>query len=226
MTRAIASVCGASLLAACLALTASPARAQEPSGTSAPDITPTAPAEPAAPRSGRHLGPSALIAWTMGLPVGSTQDFVDDFSARGLRFDGRWSIIPQLAIGLSTGWTYFDDKRRGTFVADNGAFTSTQIRTLEAIPILATAHGALQLHGRVRVFAGLGIGTYYLQRQLDAYLFAVQDDGWHFGLAPEAGVLVDMRKFELWVGARYHWLAESDGFDARFMTFDLGVHTQ
>jgi hypothetical protein len=170
--------------------------------------------------------------WDMNQPVGSSFDFVDDFSVRGFSAAFSYRVIPELAIGFLSGYTYTDDIVRATRTFDDAALTATELRTIMTVPLMATAtfhiptgrHDGPRGRGWADPFIGLGIGTYYTFRQADIGWSYAYEDGWHFGLMPTLGVQIDTPGPQVILSSRLNWAAKTENSPQElFMTFNVGL---
>ena len=165
------------------------------------------------------------------LPVNSDADgnFVEDFSFRGIGFEGRY--FPQrggkLSYGFSGSWNVLNEEVRGETVSLPGVdiTAETQQRSVNAFPLLANAHYYLGDRGGIRPYLGLSAGAYYIERRVDVSIVSVDDDSWHFGWAPEAGIVIPLGRPEVaaFGSVKYNWAFSSGGTgDQKYWTFDLG----
>ena len=63
----------------------------------------------------------------------------------------------------------------------------------------------------MRAFIGLNAGMYYILQRLDVGVYRLDNDNWHFGMAPEAGIIIpfDGDNTAFYVGARYNYAFDS-----------------
>ncbi|MGF1465479.1 MAG: hypothetical protein ACFCGT_05035 [Sandaracinaceae bacterium] len=174
-----------------------------------------------------HAGSIAgFFAWSMAMPTGDTFDFIPRYSFRGFTGGVRVFVTDMIALGAFSGWQGLDWKTRRTVVNEDDtiALTATQLRFSDLVPLLATGHVVFDAAGgRVSPFAGLGIGTYYTRDVVDIGFAVVNNDRWHFGLAPEAGVMIGIGTVNLLLAARFNWAVQSQGVTQTWFTFDVGV---
>jgi hypothetical protein len=165
------------------------------------------------------------IQWSMGLGVGSSADFVNDFSFRGFTLEGRYWLRKDLTVGLLWAWQVQQEKERGTYTTDNLAITSTQLRWTDTVPIVATGHYYLDVgNDRVLPFAGLGLGTAWTRRELDIAFTSLVKDGWHFAFMPEVGVTFPRGSGGFMVSTRFFYAVESNEAPAEaWFSFNVGV---
>lgn len=221
------------LLLACLL--GPQAWAQDPAGAGSPP-----PAQPLAipgpdtqastlpgrmPWSKRVVGEAAmLVRYSMGLGVGETNDYTNRYSFLGVTAQFTYFAAPGVSIGVLSGWQTFYDREHTTEVVGNAALTATQLRYLDAVPILATGQYYLGDSERVHPYVGAGIGAYYTKRETWLPSWTVVNDGFHFGVMPEVGVLVTNGSTELVASVKFHYLVKSEDTPSEtFMTFEIGA---
>lgn len=170
------------------------------------------------------------FSYNMGATSGETKDYINQFSFRGMGFQGRKSMNfdNSWSLGFDASWQVFNEQSFGTTELDpeqRSQITGTAFKYINAFPILANAHYYFgqQRRGTSTGFVGLNAGLYYMERRTEAGLFAVTNDNWHFGAAPEVGVAVPAGRTYLTATARYNWTAEAGGVDYQFWTFMIGI---
>ena len=131
-----------------------------------------------------------ILTYDMAQPFGDLKETTPDFSWRGWAFSYRNHIRDQLSLGLSVGWQGFSRMESGTYESGPVSATGTFVRYVSAAPLMATAHLYTGSPGGFRLYGGLGIGTFYIQDRYNFGIFAFYEDHWHFGLAPELGVML------------------------------------
>ena len=170
------------------------------------------------------------FSYNMGATAGETKDYIDEFSFRGVGFQGRkfMNFQNQWSLGFDLSWQVFNETSTGTTVVNEelrSAVSGTAFNYINAFPVLFNAHYYFgsQRRGTSTGFVGLNTGLYYMEQRTEAGLFAITQDTWHFGLAPEVGVGIPAGQSFLTLTARYNWTAKSDGLDYQFWTFALGM---
>jgi len=172
---------------------------------------------------------------TSSLPGNSNMDFnfIEDFSFRGIGIEARY--LPErgakYSFGFNGSWNVLNEKSefgtdRNTISLSNTDVTGTQLRYLNAVPLLANASYYFGGRGGIRPFIGINAGTYYIERRVDIGVTAVVEDNWHFGWAPEAGVVVPLGRPEvaLLLMARYNWAFSAGGTgDQKYWGFNVGI---
>jgi len=169
------------------------------------------------------------------LPGGSGSDvaFVQDFSFRGVGIEARY--LPRsgskYSFGFSGSWNALNETSefgtdRNTIMLPNAEITGTQLRYFNAAPVLANAAYYFGKPGDIRPYVSLNAGVYYIERQVDIGVTSVAAEDWHFGWAPEAGLVIPFGNpsLALLAEVRYNWAFSAGGTgDQRYWSLNLGV---
>ena len=161
--------------------------------------------------AGNAFGQNKITAlhYNISIPDGDLKDYIGDTSWIGIGFDGRWFVSPDrpLTLGISLGWQVFDDHMYGTIESESGALTGNQSRYVNSFPMMVTGHYYFGNKDKMWVFAGVGVGTYYIIQRFDVGVFAFEVDDWHFGFYPELGVQIPLRERDasLFISGRYNF---------------------
>lgn len=160
------------------------------------------------------------ITYNTAVPQNGLNDFVDNVSWRGFGVEGRWFQSSNLSFGLSFGWNVFDQRTdvpiqiQGSDIVDaensgniKGTISGTQLRYVNSFPIMATGHFYIgKKRETIRIYFGAGLGTYHIKQRLEIGIVAFEENDWHFGLAPEAGVLLRLsRDVTMVFNAKYNY---------------------
>ena len=164
------------------------------------------------------------ISYGTAAPVSDTKEFTDAFSFRGLGVEGRALVNENVTVGLAFGWNVFDDQLSTVAAVGPADVSGTQFRYINAFPLLANAHYYLGRPGNVRPYIGGNIGAYAIERRTDLGLYGIGDTTWHFGIAPEAGLVVPAGLVSLFLNTRYNYAAAAGGLDSQsYWGFNIGV---
>lgn len=165
------------------------------------------------------------ITYNTALPLASSADFAGNFSPRGFGVDVRYMFMRHLSAGLAFGWQGFDEKTDEVVSLDNAAVQGTQLRYINAAPMLVNVnYYVTQLSRHIVPFVGFGLGTYYIERRVDVGIYSIYDDAWHFGIAPEAGIGFRLLGAMPVFMVRYNHAFSSGGSgDQAFLSFNFGV---
>ena len=142
------------------------------------------------------------LTYEISWPTGDTNDIISETSFRGIGLDFRKSVAPSTTAGLFFGWNVFYERTDGTTQLDTnppGALTGRQDRTLNAFPIMATAHRYFTQKGRALPYVGLNAGGYIMLQRLAIGLTSIQNDRWDWGIAPEAGLVMQLQRGAVFV---------------------------
>ncbi|MGD9400639.1 MAG: hypothetical protein PVF95_00065 [bacterium] len=152
--------------------------------------------------------------YNVSFALGDTREFIDAVSWRGWNLEGRWFHNDNLSFGLSWHWTTLHEQETGTWPVEGGHVTGGQFRRISTSPFLVNTHwhfvNTRDRYQKYIPYLGMGLGAYWIETRHEIGVFAFEDRNWHFGLAPEAGMFVNL-KFEtyLMVTLRYNYAFKS-----------------
>ncbi len=150
------------------------------------------------------------ISWNISVPTEELKDFIDETSFRGFGIEFRSFLTKHISVGGVTGWNIMDQRVDGTIELDNGAITGTQIRYLNAFPIMLTSHLHLgSPRAAIRPFIGVGVGTYYVVERFEIGVNLFEANNWHLGFAPEVGFLFPTDYVSIMTSIKYNQAFES-----------------
>jgi outer membrane protein W len=188
-------------------------------------VAPPSTAGLVAESSAQGDGRRTIVAYSTAMSVGSTNDFIDQFSFAGFSFDWRSRLKEKFWAGVSIGWQVLYNKAERTSEIGNVALTGTQVRHLNTFPLLLTGHYYHSSEdGKIQPYGGLGAGVYASEWRVDVGLLTASSVTWHFGLAPELGVVLPMGSNRFSLSSRFNYAFESGGNpEILFFTFAFGV---
>jgi hypothetical protein len=156
------------------------------------------------------------VTWNIGIPVSKMNQYTTDVTYRGFTISGRRFLDKYNSVGFMTGWNIFDEKSYDPIDlagGENGSGTvsGTQVRSINSFPLLVGIHHHYGKKEDMRVFIGLNTGMYYILQRLDMGVYRIDNDNWHFGMAPEAGIIIpfDGENSGFYLGARYNYAFDS-----------------
>jgi hypothetical protein len=170
--------------------------------------------------------------YNMAVPAGDTRDFIDAFSWMGFTFEGDRFFSPNVSTGIILGWQeIYDQAGFQQYDFPQGAATGTTYRHLMVVPILVKGRywtGDTHQGRTLHPFFGAAIGTYYVRQTLDFGIWTAEESNWHFGIAPEAGIVLGQVRGAAWtLGARYNLPVASGkylfGEKASWAYWSLGI---
>lgn len=164
--------------------------------------------------------------YTMSFGVGETAEYIKSASFRGFTFEGRAFVSDNLTVGGLFTWSTFYEKLGGaTYINDTRTVTGTQYRYINAYPLLAQAHYYLSndKYGP-RVYMGGGLGAYKIVQRTNVGVWTQEDNNWHFGLAPEVGVLLPISMdTQVNISFKYHYAFKAkDTIDQTWFGLNVG----
>lgn len=147
------------------------------------------------------------FTYSTALPASYTKDFVDTFSWFGFTLEGDWFFSQKTSLGFAFGWQEIYEETGDSYNFDGGTFTGRTYRHLGIFPLLMRGRYWLGQEGTgFRPFVGAGLGTYRVRQTLDFGIFTSDETHWHFGVAPEAGVMFLTSRGLAWLfNARYNY---------------------
>jgi hypothetical protein len=138
----------------------------------------------------RYSDKWGAVTWSPSWSVSDTHDYIGKWSWRAFSVEGRQQVQPRTTVGVTTGWTTFNEKSFRVATEGTLTVTGTQNRYVNVFPLLVGAHLYSSPRGQRRYYVGLNVGTYYIERRTEVGIFALEDQAWHFGLAPEVGAIL------------------------------------
>ena len=165
------------------------------------------------------------LTYSMGLPVGSTADYISKYSWRGFGIEGRGFVADNITLGGSFNWNvFFEEEIDATYTDGTQSLTGNFYKYINAYPINFTAHYYFgDYDANVRVNAGLGIGASKINQVTEFGAFQLSHNYWHFDIAPEIGILMPMNyRTNLFFSAKYNYDFKAKDEDFGYMTFNIG----
>ena len=164
--------------------------------------------------------------WTMGLPLGSTSDFVSNFSVRGFGIDGRGYVTDRITVGGRAAWqTFYENFDWVTEESGNFTINGYKRRYINAIPLTVNSHYYFG-SGLVLPYVGVGLGAYYIETRDFMGIYYLREKAWHFGVAPEVGIVVPFGNSNtgLNFAVKYNYAAKTkDTREISWLEIDLGI---
>lgn len=174
------------------------------------------------------------FTYELSKPSDDTSDFIDKLSPFGGGFEIRGFNNKPFPAGLSFSssahFNYFSEDV--SYVTPQGylqaaADNYTEKRKLYVIPVLVHTdyHFTLLSDEPAAVpYLGVGVGGYWIKTRTELSGLTHESSSWHFGLAPEAGVMINVSpKALLIIGLRYNYAVDSEDPGQQFWTLGLGA---
>ncbi|NLR92825.1 MULTISPECIES: outer membrane beta-barrel protein [Flammeovirga] len=168
-----------------------------------------------------------IITYQMSLPVGETNDYISAFSGRGVGMEWRQHLASApLSFGLSLDWNVLYQKTDDTYTNPGEGIVANgrQYRYMNIVPILAHANYYFNKDGIINPYLGVGVGTYYINQRTEFGQWAIVEKNWHFGVAPELGILADVNpSVDMIFSVRYNMAFKAgNSTDHSYLGFNIG----
>jgi hypothetical protein len=157
-------------------------------------------------------------------PLSHTREFADDLSLRNLSGDLRVMLGGRTSLGALVGWHVFHEQEELQSAVPGTTATATglQYRTVNAVPLMVSAHRYFGDALTRRFYIGAGAGATYTKTRLDVGILGSDADEWGFTVAPEIGYMRPFRgSAELLFSAKYLWTSGDLG--AQALVFGFGI---
>ena len=133
------------------------------------------------------------LQYSIGFGAGDLKNFISKTSFRGITFDWRKNVNPNVGVGLELGWNvFYEAKSSDTYTQGNVSLSGKQYRYQNAFPMLVSADYFFKPNEKFNPFIGLGMGTLFSLRNTDMSIYTIEEEAWHFALRPEAGFLYQL----------------------------------
>jgi len=161
------------------------------------------------------------MSYNMGLPQGEMKSQIDNNSYLGFGIEGRQFIHADISYGISFNWNKFQSGNIRPALP--GTPAEIEERKIDSFPLLLNIHYYLSAeHHSYRPCFGLNAGTYFINNRVITPVGLRQQKNWHFGFAPELGVIIRLvSDLHLLIMGRYNYALGSGGsYDYEY----LGIH--
>lgn len=172
------------------------------------------------------------LEYSVSMNTGRAKDYLDVIGFAGLSLTYKKFINRDIAMGVSTGWNIMGKEQDNvTTQLSNGAIYGKQGRYLNYVPFLINATYYINKANKVVPYIQANVGGYYILQRVEVGVYAEDNDHTHFGLAPEAGVLIKLNPtVGMILNARYNYAfssgktfrGDSDN-DYAYFNFNIGL---
>jgi len=142
--------------------------------------------------AGHAQGKLGAFTWSWSMPMEQTKQFADNDSWLGLTIEGR-AMQEHTSVGILLGWNSFYNRTDQLINLPQGAISGDQYRSFQVFRMLANAHLYFGETRAPRLYLGVNAGAYYVHQVLDIGVSSLTTDNWHFGVAPEVGLMIPKR---------------------------------
>ncbi len=167
----------------------------------------------------------STVNYGVSFPLGDTRDFISNTSFRGFSFEFGRFFTQEISIGFLFAWSVFHESfPRDTYTFEDLTLTGIVYRYINAFPLMAIGRYHFITDSRFRPYLGLASGTYVINKVSDFGLHRYENKNWHFGLAPEAGMIFGIGdEANVNLGARYNLAFKSGGDTHSWLSIQAGI---
>jgi opacity protein-like surface antigen len=173
------------------------------------------------------LAQNGIMSWqySMGFATGDLKDYTSPASFRGVTYNYSWLVETGAAVGLEIGWNvFYEEKPYNTYTKGDFDYSGKQYRTSNNVPLLFNLGYYKNMDDKITPFAGLGIGTMWSERRTSMGSYVFTQDGWHFELKPELGIMYNTEGASLALSAKYYYGFKAGDLPAEgFFTINVGI---
>lgn len=138
--------------------------------------------------------------WGTYLPLGSSADYISNFSLKGFNFNFTYFFTSNLGVGVDFGWSYNSKfiPREVYRPDENTAIAAATNRHSDIFPIKAQFKYMINPTSAVKVYASAGIGGLRYGEETHVQDLSIGNHSWGFLLSPEIGAIVPFGKDATW----------------------------
>ncbi len=157
------------------------------------------------------------LSWTLGVPLGSFNNFINTVSPAGGNFTGRYFLKKGLAVGFEFGWNnYYKKYPRNTYYGGDGLAVTGIFYTYSfVVPWKVGAYYYFMPSAIADPYVGLSFGGDYMEEHIMVQEYDIYNTQWGFTMSPELGVIIKFGKYSHWganVSAQYWFNTNSFTF--------------
>lgn len=166
------------------------------------------------------------IQYSIGFGVGNLHEYIQPASFRGVNFDYRSLVQPNIGAGIDIGWNVFYEEIPDDLYSYGGVdYSGKQYRYSNKFPILAAFDYYRNSDKKITPFAGIGLGVMYSLQNTNMGMFSFERTAWHFALRPEIGFLLDTPAgMDISITSKYyHGFKAGDLPSQGYFTVNVGI---
>lgn len=163
--------------------------------------------------------------YSLEYSVGLGNDFIDNVSFRGLAFEYRNMVKPNIGVGVGIGYNFFyEEKDYNTYTYGNESLSGIQFRYLHNIPMMVAGDYYFKPNTKINPFVGVGIGGNYVAKRTEMGVFLIEDEAFQFAFRPEAGAIFEVGPdAKISFTAKYIIGTDADDIDAvNYLALNIG----
>lgn len=175
--------------------------------------------------AGQAVDYHSTVNYGISVPLGGTGDFISNTSFRGFSFEFGRFFDEEISVGFLFAWSVFNESfPRDSYEYEDLTLTGNLYRYINAFPLMAMGRYYFSPDSKFRPYVGLASGAYVINSVSDFGVHRFENKNWHFGLAPEAGIIIGMGTEAYFnLGARYNYAFKSGGDTHSWLGVQAGV---
>ena len=169
---------------------------------------------------------SFTASYPISFPMGDLSDYIGQTSFRGVTMEFSKRVKKTIDIGLEFSWhTFYERQDKKVYTEGTASVSGIQYRYTNTMPLLAGVKYYKETDGNLKPFAGLGLGTLYVNRSTDLGMYRITTEAWQFALRPELGVLFKAGPgVSALLGVKYYAGFGTDDLDGQsYISVNLGL---
>jgi len=169
---------------------------------------------------------SFTASYPISFPMGDLSDYIGQTSFRGVTMEFNKRVKKTIDIGLEFSWhTFYERQDKKVYTEGTASVSGIQYRYTNTMPLLAGVKYYKETDGNLKPFAGLGLGTLYVNRSTDLGMYRITTEAWQFALRPELGVLFKAGPgVSALLGVKYYAGFGTDDLDGQsYISVNLGL---
>jgi hypothetical protein len=172
-----------------------------------------------------------VLNWEPSWTVGSfSDDYIDEWSWRGISFEGRTMVREGISVGLGFNFNRFEQTQSDVVrqLPSGGTISGPVFRYADDLGIKALIHGYLA-RGPLLPYVGVGIGGVWTYAYSQAADLGDSDDSFSFIVSPEVGLIYTVARGATTIGlnlaVRYNYTTADFGqvSDAQWINGAVGL---
>jgi hypothetical protein len=169
------------------------------------------------------------LNYNIAVPGKKMQSFINNPSLLGFSLDARKMVTPYLSIGGSFGQQLFYWQTGNSLGIEQPAFIGSQIRFMNAFPLMINLHVYLGDSSRLRPYAGMNIGGFYAWQRSEMGVLVFEGRKWQWGMAPEIGAIFPVGRVDMTMAAKLNCIgcprvsSVMDEAQQLYFSFNVGM---
>ncbi len=162
------------------------------------------------------------VGWNINVPLGDFGNFISATSLRGGFFNAQVFLNDNVAVGGNVSWNgYYEKIDRQTYhIEPNTDITANAYHYVYSTPITINGFYHFMPHGIIQPYAGLGIGTHYMNQHIIVQDTEVWDEQWGFLISPGIGAFIPLGDAPVAINLSLNYNFSTNSFSSFTQDFD------